>query len=649
MATTEPVNYQLTRTANAIPEAFVGATFDEIKNNLIDWLSSQSEFQDYDFSGSRINVLLDLLAYNTLYIQQFANTAIYESFIGTANLRSSVVQAAQENGYLPASKSAAKTSIMLDVTHDLNPVSLSIPRGTKFLAYARDTSADPYSFVTTKDVVVTRDDDKHYWPVVELAQGRIIRQIIQYDPKVPILVRDPNIDRSEVRLMVNGSEWTNRTDRSMVHTGSTSHIYYMRETVDGDTEFFFGEGVETTSVAGGVLEANFIGGLKPTRNDTITIEYIRTEGDVANGAVDFSYADTLQYVTVNKIIENWTNSPDYVGADGGGDPEGIERIRELATLKRESQMRCVSKSDYESFVSSRFGNIVQAVQCFTDQDKPGYAFIAIKPKSGLQLTAVQREDIKAYLEPFTLAPITPAIMSPDYLFIKQNVKVSYAMNKLQESEQWLENKILDQIDTYYRDEVEIFNSSFSKSKMLTYVDDANISILGSSATIQLVREVVNYFVLPESGIKYYNQINKRTLESSDISFVANSELSYPVRIYGADPDELGKGNIVIGPFRDGDIVENTHITPYTGSDFNKPTIEGRTKFYKVGEISYPGDNIYWNLGALGVTSDRFEDQSIELYSTPSQDIIFSRDGTLIVFENDLRPQYTTITLEPITQ
>jgi hypothetical protein len=146
MATTEPVNYQLTRTANAIPEAFVGATFDEIKNNLIDWLSSQSEFQDYDFSGSRINVLLDLLAYNTLYIQQFANTAVYESFIGTANLRSSVVQAAQENGYLPASKSAAKTSIMLDVTHDLNPVSLSIPRGTKFLAYARDTSADPYAF-----------------------------------------------------------------------------------------------------------------------------------------------------------------------------------------------------------------------------------------------------------------------------------------------------------------------------------------------------------------------------------------------------------------------------------------------------------------------------------------------------------------------
>lgn len=649
MAIKEPVNFQLTRTANAIPEAFVGATFDEIKGSLIDWLSGQKEFQDFDFTGSRLNVLVDLLAYNTLYIQQFANTALYESFIGTANLRSSVVQRAQDNGYLPSSKSAAKTSLMLDVTSPKALASITIPRGTRFLAYARNSSTDPYSFVVTKDVVVAKDKENHYWPIVEVAQGRIVRTIFTYDPKKPILIRDPDIDRKEVRLMVGGSEWTNWTDRSMIHASATSHIYYMRETVDGETEFYFGEGVTSAAVAGGVLESNFIGGLKPTRNDVITIEYLRTDGEEANGAIEFSYADTLQYIQVNKIIENYTDSPDYVGADGGGDPEGIERIRELAQIKRESQMRCVSKTDYESFVSSRFGSIVQAIQCFTDPDKPGYAFIAIKPKSGLQLTAVQREDIKAYLAPFCLAPITPAIMSPDYLFIRQRIKVSYALNKLQESEQWLENKIIDQIDTYYRDEVEIFNSQFSKSKMLTYVDDANISILGSSATIDLVREVVNYYTLPESGIKYYNQINKRTLESSEISFIATNELTYPVKLYGTDPDKYSKGNIVIGPFRDGDIVENEHIKPYTASDFNKPTVAGRTKFYKVGEIAYAADNIYWNLGAIGVAPEKFEDQSIELYSTPGQDIIFSRDGTLIVFENDLRPQYTTITLEPITQ
>ena len=155
MAIKEPLNYQLTRTANAIPDAFTGATFDEIKNQLINWLSGQKEFQDFDFAGSRLNVLLDLLAYNTLYIQQFSNTALYESFIGTANLRSSVVQAAQQNGYLPSSKSAATASIMLEVTH-MNPSStlrVVIPRGTKFLAYSKSDKANPYNFVVTENVV----------------------------------------------------------------------------------------------------------------------------------------------------------------------------------------------------------------------------------------------------------------------------------------------------------------------------------------------------------------------------------------------------------------------------------------------------------------------------------------------------------------
>lgn len=655
MAIKEPLNYQLTRTANAIPDAFTGATFDEIKNQLINWLSGQKEFQDFDFAGSRLNVLLDLLAYNTLYIQQFSNTALYESFIGTANLRSSVVQAAQQNGYLPSSKSAATASIMLEVTHPNPEPAIKIPRGTKFLAYARDSSVDPYNFVVTENVIALRDTSapegvNRYLPIVNLAQGRIIRTQLSYDPKKPIVIRDQSIDRKQVKLWVDGAEWTNWTDRSMVHASSISTIYYMRETVDGNTEFFFGEGVAEASVAGGVLESNFIGGLKPTKGAQVVIEYIRTDGESANGATDFSYADTLQYIVVNKIIENWSDSPDYVGADGGGEPEDIERIRELAQIKRESQMRCVSKTDYESFVSSRFGSIVQAVQCFTDQDKPGYAFIAIKPKSGLQLTAVQREDIQDYLRPFCLAPITPSVMSPDYLFIRHNIKASYALNKLQESEQWLQSKIIDSINRYYVDEVEMFNKNFSKSKLLTYIDDTDHSIIGSSVDIQMVREIVNYFTLPSAGIKYYNTITPRTLRSGDFVFtVTPTADSYPVNIVGTDPDKNGKGNMVIGPFKPGDIKENTHIQPYTEDDFDRTTNGERTHWYKIGEVDYYGDNIYWSLGAIGADPLQFEDQSIELYSTPTQDIVFARDGTLIVFENDLRPQYTTIKLEPITQ
>ncbi|ANA49493.1 baseplate wedge subunit [Salmonella phage vB_SnwM_CGG4-1] len=644
----DPINYQLTRTVNAIPDIFVGGTFGEIKRDLLDWLRGQNEFLDYDFEGSRLNVLLDLLAYNTLYIQQFGNSAVYESFMRTANLRSSVVQAAQDNGYLPSSKSAAQIEIMLECTHALNWNTISIPRGTRFLAYALETSVNPYSFVTTEEVTAVRDANNKYFPRIKLVQGRIVRTELRYDKMKPIIIRDSNIDRNEVKLSVNGVEWTNWTRRSMVHAGSTSTIYYMRETVDGHTEIFFGEGEQSVSVAGGALEANYIGGLKPVQDSTIVIEYIRTDGAAANGATEFSYADTLTYITVQRIFENPDDSKDYVGADGGGDPEDIERIRELGTIKRETQQRCVTATDYDTFVSERFGSIVQAVQTFTDMYKPGYAFIAIKPKSGLYLTSVQREDIQNYLKQYNLAPITPSVISPNYLFLRHNIKVSYALNKLQETDQWLRGKVLDQIDRYYIDEVEIFNASFAKSKMLTYIDDADHSIIGSSATIQMVREVQNFFKTPESGIKYYNQMINRSLESNSFTF-HGKDSDYLVRIVGSDPDQNGIGKVIIGPFKDGDVEENQDIQPYTGNDFNKLTAENRDKYYVIGEVNYPGDITYWNISAIDLTSEQFEVQTIELYSVPKEDNIFTRDGSLIVFENDLRPQYTTIELEPIAQ
>ncbi|QOI70658.1 baseplate wedge subunit [Yersinia phage PYps5T] len=656
-----PVNYQLTRTANAIPEIFVGGTFAEIKQNLIEWLNGQNEFLDYDFEGSRLNVLCDLLAYNTLYIQQFGNAAVYESFMRTANLRSSVVQAAQDNGYLPTSKSAAQTEIMLTCTDALNRNYITIPRGTRFLAYAKDTSVNPYNFVSTEDVIAIRDKNNQYFPRLKLAQGRIVRTEIIYDKLTPIIIYDKNIDRNQVKLYVDGAEWINWTRKSMVHAGSTSTIYYMRETIDGNTEFYFGEGEISVNASEGALTANYIGGLKPTQNSTIVIEYISTNGADANGAVGFSYADTLTNITIININENPNGDPDFVGADGGGDPEDIERIRELGTIKRETQQRCVTATDYDTFVSERFGFIIQAVQTFTDSTKPGYAFIAAKPKSGLYLTTVQREDIKNYLKDYNLAPITPSIISPNYLFIKTNLKVTYALNKLQESEQWLEGQIIDKIDRYYTEDVEIFNSSFAKSKMLTYVDDADHSIIGSSATIQIVREVQNFYKTPEAGIKYNNQIKDRSMESNTFSFnsgrkVVNpdtgleEDVLYDVRIVSTDRDSKGIGKVIIGPFASGDVTENENIQPYTGNDFNKlANSDGRDKYYVIGEINYPADMIYWNIAKINLTSEKFEVQTIELYSDPTDDVIFTRDGSLIVFENDLRPQYLTIDLEPISQ
>ena len=633
----------LKKQINQIPDQFIGASFDEIKLDLINWLRGQDEFKDYDFAGARINVLVDLLSYATLYIQQFSNTALFESFIRTAALRSSVVQHAQDFGYMPDSRTAATTTILLTAKNPLNPTSIRIPRGTKFIGTVKNTNS--YPFVVSDDVVIVRDKDNNYVSVVDLVQGRLVRTSMVFDGST-ILIRDPNIDRSQVKVYVNGAEWDDWTNESIVTATGASTIFYMRETVDGHTEIYFGEGETSQQVAGGALTADYIGGLKPANGSTIVIEYISSNGDDANGAGNFIYVDTLTNINVTNITENPTNSPDYVGADGGGEPEGIERIRELAPIMRETQRRCVTASDYESFLSHRFGSVIQAVQCFTDKDKPGYAFIAVKPKSGLRLTSVQKEDMKNYLAKYNLATITPSILDPNYLYIKQNVKVTYDISKLTESEEWLRGQVISAIDKYYTDNVEIFNKSFSKSKMLTYVDNADVSIIGSAATIELVRELDNYYSAPMSGIHFLNQVKPGTVVSNGFKFTNDNDEAYLVRYASSTADSEGYAKILIGPFKDGDIS----IPAYTGNDFEKVTDSGeRNKYYEVGYIEHYNDFISFDLGILNVSPDQFSVAYIELSAIPVEETIFTRDGSLIVFENDLRPQYTALSMNPISQ
>lgn len=629
---------------NQIPDIFVGATFDEIKSDLINWLRGQDEFKDYDFSGSRMNVLVDLLSYCTLYIQQMSNTALFESFIRTAALRSSVVQKAQDLGYMPDSRTAANTSILITANNPLNPTSIRIPRGTKFIGTVKETNSFP--FVVSDDVVIVRDKDNHYVSMLNIVQGRLVRTEVIYDGST-ILIRDPNIDRSQVRVSINGAQWDDWTNESIVNATGASTVFYMRETVDGHTEVYFGEGETSQQVAGGALTADYIGGLKPANGSTVVIEYISTNGEEANGAENFVYVDTLTNISITSIVENPTNSQDYVGADGGGEPEDIERIRELAPIMRETQRRCVTASDYESFLSHRFGSVIQAVQCFTDSEKPGYAFIAVKPKSGLRLTSVQKEDMQNYLAKYNLATITPSILDPNYLYIVQNVKVTYDISKLIESEEWLRGQVINEIDKYYTDNVEIFNKSFSKSKMLTYVDNADVSIIGSSATINLLRELDNYYSAPMSGIHFLNQVASRSIVSNGFKYTNADDDSYDVRYASTDMDTTtGLAKIVIGPFKDGDIA----IAPYTGDDFDKyPGVTDRTKYYEVGYVEHYNDFISFDLGVLNVPSERFSAAYIELTAKPLEETIFTRDGSLIVFENDLRPQYTTLVMNPISQ
>lgn len=637
-----------------IPQVYTAATFAETKKKLIDFLSNQDEFKDYSFEGARINVLLDLLAYNTMYVQQFSNTALYESFHRTAKLRSSVVQHAQDQGYMPNAYTAATNTVRMTAYHtplETSPISVTIPYGTKFTASIEQV--DFYDYVTWDDVEVIKGINNRYITDLKLVQGRIVRQEMTFSKGSRIYIFDPFIDRKYVRVFVDGAQWTDWTLKPMVQGGSTSTIFYQRETIDGYTEIYFGEGEQTTTAAG-QLQASYVGGLKPAVGAKLVIEYVTTDGKGANGCRHFEYIDTIPSLVVESVVENPFDDMDYIGATGGGDPEDIERIREMGAVMRETQRRAVTAPDYDAFVSYAFGNIVQAVKSYTDSEKPGYVFIPIKPKDGLTLTTVQKEDIQNFLKDFNVSTITPVVHSPNYLYVKKHVKVTYSLNDLNATEEWLMGQVLNAIDRYYVEEVELFGRGFYTSKMNSRVDAADVSILGTTTTIDLVREVENFFTSPMAGISFLNTIGEGTVSSSEIIFQGKAESPYYVHFVGTkkngvvlpgsgDTSDISSGLLLMGPFAAGDIT----ATAYTGTDFDKQVIDGRSLYYPVGYVKYGDDAVTFDLGILNADSSKFTAAYIELQAKPAEQNIFVQDGSMIVFENRLRPQYTTIQMEAI--
>lgn len=640
-------------------------SFETIKQDLIQYLKGQAEFKDYDFKGSRLNVLTDLLAYNTMYLQHYSNAALFEGFIRTAQKHSSVVQHAQDMGYAPSSLSAATHSISIKAYHAKNPVEITLGTGTRFSAdvdgvdYYSYIIWEPHILIGAKENQLDPASPLVYQDQIDLVQGTLGRYETIFSESEAITIKDPDLDRNYVRVFVDNAEWTNWTDKSIVNVTGGSNVFYLRETVDGYTEVYFGEGELTDFIeSGGAYDPGYIGGLRPIQGQRIRVQYVKTQGPTANGSKRFTWADDIPNFQLDdkNINDNPNNDMNFVGSIGGGYAEGTERIRELAPIFRESQRRCVTKLDYETFVSQKFGNIVQAVQAFGSTDKPGYVFISIKPKTGLTLPQVARQDIEEYLKEFNIATVTPKVVDPDYLYVKHNLRINYRTGSLAEGADYLKAQIIGAISDYYYRDVEIFNSSFHVSKMLSYVDNAHASILGSRCEIELIRELLNFAQTPMSGYSFLNPITSRSVKSESIKFLPRG---YDVKIRSTEarnlPTEEKIGMLVLGPFASGDIT--SPIDPetgfptgvYTKNDFEREIIDNRKLYYKIGTINYETGMMDYDFINLGIDSSDWDVAgNLVVSALPSRSNIYTDDGSLIVYENELRPEYTNIILEGIS-
>jgi hypothetical protein len=452
--------------------------FDEVKDNLKIFMRNQNEFKDYDFEGSGLSALLDVLAYNTHYLGFNANMLANEMFLDSSQLRSSVVSHAKTLGY--TSRSATASNATVDVFLNTSNPSATMPAGTIFTASVGDTS---YQFVTTTAVTSLLSGSTIEFSDVIIYEGSYVSSRYTVDTQnveQRFLINDDRADTATLTVKVQNSlsdstltTYTLATDIAALT--SASNVYFLQEVEDGKYEIYFGDGILGTT-----LEDNNI----------LIMNYVVTNKGAANGATTFVSAaaiDTVNSVNVRVVSQ----------ATGGSEPESIESIKYNAPLDFASQGRCVTTEDYKTYVRQLFAN-TQAVSVWGGEDgsfsnvtgasdvaEYGKVFISIKSITGLNLTETQKAQLVTGLAPYTVASITPVIVDPSILNLILSVNFKFDSNATTNTREGLESIVSSTVTNYNNTNLKIFNSVFRHSQLTSLIDASDPSILSNITTVAL--------------------------------------------------------------------------------------------------------------------------------------------------------------------
>jgi len=451
--------------------------FDQIKLNLKNYLKQQSEFSDYDFDGSGLSVLLDVLAYNTHYNAMTAHLALNEAFLDSAQIRGNVVTRAKMLGYTPRSVLAprATVNIVVNVTSEIGtiPTTLSLPRGTKLTTLVDGEEFNYIVLATQTATLVTASSpvSKTYtFSNVEIAEGtyktmkfRVDNDIVNQKYQIP----DSDVDTSTLRVRVQANEESSSFDiytkfASLLTAKSDTKIYHLQENSNEYYEIYFGDNVI---------------GFKPSNNNIITLDYLFSNGPESNGAKSFTVADN---------IGGFSNTTATIvsAATGGADSETTESIRYNAPLTFTSQKRAVTSDDYRSIILGEFSNI-SAISTWggEDNDPPDYGkiYICIKPVSANVLTNAEKEDITTnILKGKNVVSITPEIVNPNFTFLELDVAFKYNPNLTDRTSVELTSVVRDTIDDFSLNDLNKFDGVFRHSSLLKDIDKADPAILNST-------------------------------------------------------------------------------------------------------------------------------------------------------------------------
>ena len=466
--------------------------FDNIKSNLKTFLASKNEFTDYDFESSALSNVLDVLAYNTHMNALLANFALNESYLGTAQLRSSIVSLAEGIGYTPdtATAAAAVVNVSLATNNPLRPSTIELPAFTKFTATINDGT---YTFQTLEDYTATDDGtgfyqfrDNNESKEVTIREG--LRKtktflVSDYDENPVYVVPDATLDADTVTVTVfpqaiggDGLIYTNVDDATNITSQST--IYLLREAPNGYFELSFGDG-QTFGVA-------------PEAGSRIVLDYLSTKGAEANGGNVFNPKDQFPVILSDNTILNLDLNVITANKSTGGDSkESIESIRLKAPFQYASQNRMVTAEDYSSLILRKYSTLIKDIKAWGGEENldPEYGAVFVSIDFEDDVGALTQSNTKIAIldlaDQLSVISFNLRFADPVTTFIEVKNFFQFNPKLTTLTLNTIQTQVLDTIETYFTNNTGKFEQAFRRSNLLTDIDEVSAAVLSSRAEIRM--------------------------------------------------------------------------------------------------------------------------------------------------------------------
>jgi len=476
--------------------------FNNVKNSLKEYLRANSDFSDYDFEGSALSNLLDILAYNTYYTAFNTNMVANEMFLDSATLRDNVVSIAKQLGYRPKSATASQATVnlRLNYTSPNKPNTAVIRRGKVFTSFFDNTV---YQYSLLDDVRTPVNNGVATFENVTIYSGTIVTDYHTVQSALRnqrFLLRNQNVDTTTIRIKVFKSIQSSAFQlydyaENILNVNPESKVFFLTEIEDENYEVKFGDGVF---------------GRKLLDGEYVEISYLTTPGPETNGARIFSFNGVVEDLeTTNNSLNAYSISigeVTLVSASSGGEySESLERIKFNAAKSYATQDRAVTSEDYKAIVRNLYPSVADITAFGGEEDDPpeyGVVKIVIKPKFATLLSSFTKNDLEKKLKKYSVASVTPKIVDPSILYVELTSRVFFDTTQTTFKSDKILSSVIKNIEDYIElSDTEKFDGKFRYSKFVGVIDDAQTSIKSNLTTIMMRKDFY-----PAINSKFYYEI-----------------------------------------------------------------------------------------------------------------------------------------------